>query len=359
MKDSATLDETDLALVHALQIEPRASWTLIGRALGTSPVTAARRWDRLTHEGLAWVTAYPNATTWVQHRCVALVEVDCEPVQRRRVIEALTADPRVASVEQVSGGLDLFLSVFVLSLGALSRFVLGRLTPLEGIRSTRTRIVTRAYSEANQWRLDVLTPAQQALLAPPRPQPSAGDGVLEHGDRELLRALSLDGRQSVADLAALTAVSPSTVSRRLARLRREQLISLRCEVAQELTGWPVLATYWARVPAEALERTARSLSTLLEIRMCTAVTGASNLIMSVWLRSLADSQRLELLLARELPDLTLTDRAITLQTDMRMGRVLDSAGRGIGAVPIDPWAEPEAGETVASPSITPASSTHV
>ncbi|MET7782244.1 AsnC family protein [Streptomyces mirabilis] len=53
------VDETDLALVHALQIAPRAPWTAVGQALGIDPMTAARRWARLTGTGCAWVTCYP------------------------------------------------------------------------------------------------------------------------------------------------------------------------------------------------------------------------------------------------------------------------------------------------------------
>ena len=43
-QDSAThVDELDLAIVNCLQLQPRASWTLVGSALGVDPVTVARR----------------------------------------------------------------------------------------------------------------------------------------------------------------------------------------------------------------------------------------------------------------------------------------------------------------------------
>ncbi|MDH6576360.1 NAD kinase [Kitasatospora sp. MAP5-34] len=53
----AAVDELDLALVNALQLQPRAPWSLLGQTLGISPVTAARRWRRLSEAGIAWVTA--------------------------------------------------------------------------------------------------------------------------------------------------------------------------------------------------------------------------------------------------------------------------------------------------------------
>lgn len=44
--DVRLLSEEDLALVHALQLQPRASWSVLGRALDVDPVTVARRWSR-------------------------------------------------------------------------------------------------------------------------------------------------------------------------------------------------------------------------------------------------------------------------------------------------------------------------
>ncbi|MFD8216034.1 AsnC family protein [Streptomyces sp. NPDC059697] len=72
------LDELDRGVVHALQIHPRAPWTLVGEVLGVNPVTAARRWHRLEEAGLAWVTACPRLSN---SRIVVtgVVEVDTEP----------------------------------------------------------------------------------------------------------------------------------------------------------------------------------------------------------------------------------------------------------------------------------------
>jgi DNA-binding Lrp family transcriptional regulator len=116
------------------------------------------------------------------------------------------------------------------------------------------------------------------------------------------------------------------------------LLSLRCEVAQPITGWPVAATFWARVPPDELDRTATALTGLPEVRLCAATTGADNLVMTLWLRSLGDVQRLEAELARKLPALVLTDRAVTLHAAKRMGCLLDGTGRITDVVPIDPWA---------------------
>ena len=47
MPGMVALDEDDLALVEALQRDPRAPWTSVADLVGTNAVTASRRWERL------------------------------------------------------------------------------------------------------------------------------------------------------------------------------------------------------------------------------------------------------------------------------------------------------------------------
>ncbi|MEU0070811.1 Lrp/AsnC family transcriptional regulator [Streptomyces sp. NPDC006332] len=338
MRDSFTLDEVDLSLINALQIAPRATWTEIGRALDINPATAARRWQRISDDGLAWVTAYPKLSTWADRYCLAFVEVDCEPGARHHVVDALVRVSQVASVSQVGSGRDLFLIVLFTDLQSLSRFVLDHVSRLAGVRGTRTHTATRFYSEGSKWRLHALTPDQRAHLTRPTPPHVGGDGLLPTSYRDLVLALGGDGRRTVAELADLTSTSVSTTRRRLERVVHDRLVSFRGEVAQIISGWPVIATFWARVPPNDLEMTARVLVTLPEIRMCAAVTGTDNLVVIVWLRSLGDSHRLEGMLAERFPALRLTERAIVLRMTKRMGRLLDDDGRSTGVVPINPWA---------------------
>jgi DNA-binding Lrp family transcriptional regulator len=338
MQDSFNLDETDLSLINTLQIAPRATWGEIGKVLDINPTTAARRWQRISADGLAWVTAYPRLAVWAEHFCLAFVEVDCEPDTRHRVVEQLIREPQVASVTQVGSGRDLFLMVLFTNLQSLSSFVLDHVSRLPGVRKTRTHTATHFYSEASKWRLHALSSDQRADLARRAPPRGSGETMLPASCRDLALSLGEDGRRTAAELAALISVSVSTARRRLERMIQNGLVSFRCEVAQITSGWPVIAYFWARVPPNDLELTARTLVTLPEIRMCAAVTGTDNLVVIVWLRSLGDSQRLEGLLAERFPALRLTDRAVVLRMSKRMGRLLDDTGRSTGVIPINPWA---------------------
>jgi DNA-binding Lrp family transcriptional regulator len=346
MSESSSLDETDRALVNVLQVAPRASWTEVGAALAINPVTVARRWARLHDSGLARVTAYPNLAAWARHRCMAFVEVDCDPADREDVVARLAGVPRVASVTIASSGRDLYLTVLTPDLAALSATVLG----LTGVRGTRTHLVTRLFTEGATWRLDALDSEQRAALHPK----SRTAAVLPDTDRDLLLALSADGRRSVAEVAERTGTSTSTARRRLARTLRDGALSFRCETTQRVTGWPVSASFWARVPPHELQAVAAGLVGLPEIRMCAAVTGADNLVISLWLRSLADSQRFEEQLSTRFPTLAVTDRTIELHAAKRMGCRLAPPGRISEVVPVDPWTGVQLTPSPDAPAISPA-----
>ncbi|MFD0621799.1 Lrp/AsnC family transcriptional regulator [Streptomyces sanglieri] len=77
----------------ALQAAPRAPWSRIGRALGVDATTAARRWERLRANGLAWVSAYDSAKSTT----VAYVEVRCRPRALDSVGTALADMPWVSA----------------------------------------------------------------------------------------------------------------------------------------------------------------------------------------------------------------------------------------------------------------------
>ncbi|MCX4399458.1 Lrp/AsnC family transcriptional regulator [Streptomyces sp. NBC_01767] len=148
----------------ALQAAPRAPWSRIGRALGVDATTAARRWERLRANGLAWVSAYDSAKS----ATVAYVEVRCRPRALDSVGAALAGMPWVFSVDETAGDFDLLASVVAADLPALGRSVHGLIGGLKGVRSTRTRLGITLYSEGGDWRMRAMEPSGDAELSTPR-----------------------------------------------------------------------------------------------------------------------------------------------------------------------------------------------
>lgn len=326
--------ELDLAIVDALQAAPRAPWSQIGPALGVDSTTARRRWERLKRDGLAWVTAYapPKSAT------VAYVEVRCRPRVLDRVAAEVAELPWVFGVDQMAGDFDLLLSLAAPDLPTLGHAVNRTIGVMPGVVSTRTRLGVTLFSEGADWRMRAMEPAARAQLPAGRtPHPTAYSTNmrgLSQEDWALLTALGGDGRLEYKELGAATGMSEHTARRRVQRMMRDRDISLRCDFARPLAGFPTSVVYLANVPHGQLEHTGSALARMEQIRSCVSVSGPHNLLMFVWFHGLHDITAFETTLTERFPALEVKDRAVALRSPKRMGWLLDDHGRAIRRVPL-------------------------
>ncbi|QYN38498.1 Lrp/AsnC family transcriptional regulator [Pseudonocardia sp. DSM 110487] len=331
---STALDEVDRRIVHAMQIHPRAPWRLVGEVLAIDPVTAARRWQRMERDRLAWITAYPRLAD-PRNAVTAVVEIDTRAGAGPQVAETIAAQPRALNVKETAGGRDLVVSAQAPTLDELARFISLHLATVPGVTATRTHVVTAMPTEGSSWRLRDLDAGQRfqlerAAVSTPGPvRDAAWDAV----DGRMLSLLSTDGRMPIRRLADELGTSVTTAGRRLRQLVGSR-ISLRCDVARPVSGWPLSAVYFASAPADKLREISQALAAVSEVRSCAITAGPHNLVIDVWLRSLPDVHNLEAHLCARLP-LRVADRAVVLRTVKHMGRLLDPDGRCRGVVPLD------------------------
>jgi DNA-binding Lrp family transcriptional regulator len=327
------VDELDLALVNALQVRPRASWAVVGRAVGMDPVTAARRWQRMSEAGLAWVTCEVAGEFG---RRVAFLEVDVDSRMLDEVVDRLARDPRIASIHHMAAERPLLLGVVGSGPAALSRFIIDSLGAVPGVRVERVHSVTQAYLVGSSWRLQSLEPAQSAALVETTAgvRSTVAMRELTTADRQLLHALSMDGRLSYAALAAQTGLSETTARRRVDHLLAAGQAVLRCDLAQVASGWPQTAMLWIAAPSTRLEPIAHALGAVPEIRAILSVAGPANLLLFAWLRDVIDLPRLEERLCQRFPEITVVNRAVCLHTMKLAGRRLDGNARSIDHIPV-------------------------
>ncbi|MBQ1115528.1 MULTISPECIES: Lrp/AsnC family transcriptional regulator [Streptomyces] len=332
-----TLDDVDQALVHALQIAPRAGWNEIGAVLGLDAVTVARRWHRLTEAGAAWISCSPSpALASAGQGLLAFVEVDCAGGSLLTVAQALAKLPHVTAVEHVSGDRDLLLTVMAPDLAALTHWMTRGIGAMPGVVASRAHLASTVYTEGSRWRLRALDRTQIAHLTDTdTARTEAHVFPLTDLDYALIAALSMDGRATYRALADACGASPDTVRRRLGRLFAAGMLQTRCEVARPLSEWPVTVIQWGRATAGELERVSRGVTGAREVRLCAGVTGRNNVLVIAWVKSLTDVQRFEVRLAQRVPGLEITDRAVALWPLKLSGHLLDEQGYRIGGVPLD------------------------
>jgi hypothetical protein len=78
--------------------------------------------------------------------------------------------------------------------------------------------------------------------------------------------------------------------------------------------------------------------------MCASISGPDNLYLSVWLRMVRDLEILERRLATHTPELTITDRAVSLWSLKLGGHLLDPDGRRLRSIPLALWADQPAAQ---------------
>jgi DNA-binding Lrp family transcriptional regulator len=323
-------------------VAPRAPWNAVGDVLGISPTTAAKRFQRLVDEGIAWVTASPGMMT-SSAQCYAHVEVTCRAGTTLRVAHAVAAHPLAVTVEVITGAADLLVTVGAADLPTVSHYVMHHLDEVEGVLSTRTSVVTRLYSEGGSWRLRRLPDAATRALVHLQAsevdgeRPAQPNGLPSETSKAIVELLTADGRMAYTEIAERLTLSPTTARRRTAELLRSGLIRIRTDVAALDAGWPVENYVRADVPVSILRTTAQQLSQMRQSRLTATVAAGPQLLQSSWLETVEEVHRLELSMAEQHPQLQIVERLLVLRVIKRMGRLIGPDGRAAGVVPVNIW----------------------
>lgn len=321
-------DAVDLRLVHALQIDPRASWSDLAPVVGADAVTLTRRWNRLSASGLAWISAYRPSEG---RPTFALIEVECSPGSAVATFEALAQNPDIISADFTAGSRDLIITLVAKTERDVTTFVLHGLGEIPSIRAARTHLVTDIIKDGGSWRLRELTAAEVQRIPPVRPPRNRAPKQVPDELRRVIESeLAIDGRASTSDIAAKAGTTSQRVSDAISTLRTNRELLFRTDIARPHSGWPVHAWYFMQVPASSIERLRDSLARIEEVRLAVRAASKYNLIMSVWLRNLDDVQRLEVLLERSIQGAQIGDRSLVIQTGKHLGRMLDDDGRAAG-----------------------------
>jgi DNA-binding Lrp family transcriptional regulator len=332
VQEPFTPDEFDLQLVQALQVSPRASWTLLSRVLDADPVTVSRRWERLRGAGLARVTAFTPVQT--DSYAMAQLQLACDLGKAADVAATLANDADVFTVQHSTGRYNVVINLKAARLDDLSAFVMNRVGSIPGVNSAVTHIQTTAYLDASSWELGALTASQRDRLM--RAREGASDVRVAResaADGSIYRTLVHDGRISLSKLASEIGLSISTTGRRLQHLLVNRRIVLRCDVARHLFGWSVCVDLHGTAPGDPRSYASTLRREIPEIRLFSGIAAARNLRVVLWLRRIEDLGEVETRLQRWLPGFVIHERAVLLETVKQAGHILDRYGRTTRIVP--------------------------
>lgn len=323
-------DQVDMRILHALQVEPRASWTELAPVVGADPANLSRRWSRLRAAGIAWVT---GMTDQADRGGGALIEIECAPGDLHATVRALVAEPEVVTIDYTVGGRDLLVTVLADTQRQVADYVLGPMARLRGIRAAHTHLITERLLDARRWRLRELSAAEVARIPRFRPPRSRAARTVAPELYEVIRQeLAVDGRASAVAIAERSGFSAQRVTDAIATLRTDGQLYLRTDLARDLSDWPVYTWYFLQVPAPVMAQARVTLAQVPEIRLAALCASRYNLVLAVWLRSVQDVQSFEVALSRALPGAVIADRSVVVRIAKHLGHVLDDDGRATGTV---------------------------
>ncbi|GHF36849.1 DNA-binding Lrp family transcriptional regulator [Amycolatopsis bartoniae] len=352
MQDRPLTDE-EFRLLDALQVWPRAPWSVLGGVLGADPVTVSRRWERISARGLAWITAQPPA---LRESHGGLIEVDCAPGATEAFLEQVSDDPECLSLDVTSGARNLLLTVGCASAGAFSRYLAERIGARPGVRAVRANPVVRVIAGGDQWRLHALDKTESDQVAAAREQDLARRRAACRGrgevDPEVARVLARDGRVTAQPIADDLGVPVRVARRALAATLASGRLALRLDMPRWATGWPVSAWYFAQVPSARLSEVGDRLRALRAVRAVFSVAGPANVMINLWLRELGEVEQFEAVIEQRLPMLHVIDRSLVLSVRKRMGRVFDSGERLSRTVPWQRTLREDAGPQAATYAVS-------
>ncbi|WP_328416937.1 AsnC family transcriptional regulator [Micromonospora sp. NBC_00389] len=277
-----SLDQLDLQLLQALQLDGRAPFSRIAAALGVSDQTVARRFRRLhTKVGLRVLGMADESRLG---RSNWFVRLQCTPDMAERLADALARRPDTSYVALISGGSEVVCAMKPRSHTVRDELLLGRLPRTQRVIGFSAHcLLHRFYGGRLGWlqKVNALTTEQEAALRPPPVEAAPGTVTIDDTDEELLAALFRDGRAGLAELQTACGQSEDVVRRRLDRLRDSGVLYFAVQYSPEHLGHEVGALLWLTVAPSALAEVGNALAEHAEVEFAAAATGRVNIIAAV------------------------------------------------------------------------------
>lgn len=145
------MEETRKEILKYLEKNSRVDMKELAVLLGTDEATILNEMTQMEREKI--ICGYHALIDWEkagEERVNALIEVSVKPQRDKgfdKTAERICNYPEVTAVYLTSGGYDLIVTVEGKTLMEVSRFVSGKLSPIEDVISTTTHFILKKYKD--------------------------------------------------------------------------------------------------------------------------------------------------------------------------------------------------------------------
>jgi len=145
------IDDVDRAILNCLREDARMQSSEIARRLGNMTARAIRnRLDRLLSEGLIEINACAVAER-LGLPISADIAMDVEPGMLEDVAKQLVSLDETNYVAMSTGDTDISVSVVAATMGDLQTVINEKLHSIDGVRKTRTYVLTKILKVSCNW----------------------------------------------------------------------------------------------------------------------------------------------------------------------------------------------------------------
>ncbi len=335
MAEFPALDQLDQSIVRALQLNGRASWKQIAKAIGSAESTVTRRGQQLLSSRAVSVTAV------IDHlRCGLGVSIyirfRARPGRVLELAEAIASLSAPRFVTLTIGSFDVVAEVVVESHRDILS-VTDELKQNENILETESMVVMRKFSAFEEWHPGQFDDDATRLLR-------NGGAATHYGHRdwitperltpqefEIAGILAADGRATYAAVAAAVGISESTAARRVESLVSRGCLRFRTLFEAPIIGLDVEFMLWLAVDPSRIETIGEALSQHPATRYASATTGQFNLILQGVLSSYGELYIFMTQTIGRLAGVLSADLTLQGQTLKRAWVPIDRGGRPLGS----------------------------
>ncbi|OGO21979.1 MAG: hypothetical protein A2144_10475 [Chloroflexi bacterium RBG_16_50_9] len=228
------IDDLNERIIALLKRDGRYSHTRLARELGVNVATIAKRIDKMLEEDAFSIRTVLNPFKF-GFNAHAFITLDINLPKIDQVCARLTNNPNISLLATIFGRFDLLIITDFPTWEMLQEFITKELTRMEGINKIDTFpivAIKKIYNGLFKYDSYVNTPAG-----------------IDNLDMAIIEKLGENGRLSYADLARALNISLTTVSRRVAQLKKEEIIKITA--IRNPLKWGYLANAYSVLHADS------------------------------------------------------------------------------------------------------------
>jgi len=260
------IDDINRRLISALKTDGRYSNAELARQLGLNVATVSRRIQKMLRDDVINITAVLNPYK-LGYNAHALIALNVELAKVDAICGEVISSHNTSLVVTTFGRYDIMLLADFPSWEELQDFVGRQLPRIEGVV-----------------KLDTFPVVENKKTDNPLFKFESGSGKaasIDAGDRDIIETLEKDGRASFSDVAKRLGMSLATVSRRVARLKEEEIIKILAVRNPSKMGY--MANAYALIHAELnkVDDICRQLATLNSVHLIMTLMSGFELVVGI------------------------------------------------------------------------------